>query len=371
MPRKRDRRTATAGSNRLVRSGEFKGVGECDSAGVSVSRTRICDSMMLMRYGLCRNSKGYEMAKRFSSKLTHLSPVWYELKSEGANLVLEGRHNVDSGWISDIRANGKSLVLPRVVLEMPPAQLLAKKKHQNKAIEHIVTECKDMGYDGIVLESWSRWAAYGVLRDPDTRHLALRFIKRLAQALHSTSSSSDTNRHLQLVYVIPTPRSEDLKEYDFGPHDLQQLMDDVDGFSLMTYDYSGPQSPGPNAPLKWIRSCLHLLLGDTEDVSRSSAHKVFLGINFYGNDFMHSGSGGGAITGRDYLSVLEKHKPKLQWEEKSAEHYFIYSENNIKHAVFYPSLMSISVRLDEARAWGAGLSIWEIGQGLDYFFDLL
>ncbi|KAK1268782.1 hypothetical protein QJS04_geneDACA008163 [Acorus gramineus] len=326
---------------------------------------------MFMRYGLCRNSKGYEMAKRFSSKLTHLSPVWYELKSEGANLVLEGRHNADSGWISDIRANGKSLVLPRVVLEMPPAQLLAKKKHQNKAIEHIVTECKDMGYDGVVLESWSRWAAYGVLHDPDMRHLALRFIKRLAQALHSTSSSSDTNRHLQLVYVIPAPRSEDLKEYDFGPHDLQQLMDDVDGFSLMTYDYSGPQSPGPNAPLKWIQSCLQLLLGDTEDVSQSSARKVFLGINFYGNDFMLSGSGGGAITGRDYLSVLENHKPKLQWEEKSAEHYFIYLENNIKHAVFYPSLMSISVRLDEARVWGAGLSIWEIGQGLDYFFDLL
>lgn len=27
-----------------------------------------------------RNSKGYDMAKLFTSKFTHLSPVWYDLK---------------------------------------------------------------------------------------------------------------------------------------------------------------------------------------------------------------------------------------------------------------------------------------------------
>ena len=28
----------------------------------------------------CRNSKGYELATKFNSKFTHLSPVWYDLK---------------------------------------------------------------------------------------------------------------------------------------------------------------------------------------------------------------------------------------------------------------------------------------------------
>ena len=85
----------------------------------------------------------------------------------------------------------------------------------------------------------------------------------------------------------------------------------------------------------------------------------------------YEGSGGGAIIGWDYISLLEKHKPSIRWEENSEEHYFVYTSNNHKHAVFYPSLMSISTRLNEARNWGAALSIWEIGQGLDYFFDLL
>ncbi|RWW88366.1 hypothetical protein BHE74_00002759 [Ensete ventricosum] len=203
--------------------------------------------------------------------------------------------------------------------------------------------------------------------------LALRgldFIKELSEALHSMTSVESDNHPLELIYVIPAPRSQKLDEYDFGPQDLRQLCDAVDGFSLMTYDFSGPQSPGPNAPLSWIRSSLSMLLGDTNSGPHSHAHKILLGLNFYGNDFLVS-EGGGAITGTDYISLLEKHRPVIHWDNTSAEHFFIYSHNNARHAVFYPSLLSLSMRLDEAQVWGAGLSIWEIGQGLDYFFDLL
>lgn len=58
------------------------------------------------------NSKGYDLAKKFTSKLTHLSPVWYELKSEGSTFILEGRHNADTGWISEIRMKGNAKVWP-------------------------------------------------------------------------------------------------------------------------------------------------------------------------------------------------------------------------------------------------------------------
>ncbi|XP_068644565.1 uncharacterized protein [Aristolochia californica] len=318
------------------------------------------------------NTRGYEMAKKFASKLTHLSPVWYELKSEGSKLYLEGRHNADSGWMAELRMNGNTLILPRVVLEAYPGELLRKKKQWEKAIDLILTECEEMGYNGIVLESWSRWAAYGILQEPELRSMALQFIKRLGMALHSVSSNGNSNHHLELIYVIPAPRSENLGNYDFGPTDFQTLSAAIDGFSLMTYDFSGPNSPGPNAPLDWVRSSLQIILHNSDGGAQSHGHKIFLGINFYGNDFVLSkGLGGGAITGEDYLSLLKKYKPVIQWGEKFQEHYFIYSIDSVQHAVFYPSLMSISMRLDEARAWGVGLSIWEIGQGLDYFFDLL
>ncbi|OVA01938.1 Glycoside hydrolase [Macleaya cordata] len=344
-----------------------------ENSRVSENTSRRHYTYPILAYITPWNSRGYDLAKTFNSKFTHLSPVWYDLKSEGTRLVLEGRHNADFGWISELRKNGNALILPRIVLEAFPNELLRKKKRRDEAINLILAECKEMQYDGIVLESWSRWAAYGVLHDQELRRKALQFVKQLGQALHSVSSETNHENHLQLVYVIGPPRSKNLQEHDFGPEDLQSLGDAVDGFSLMTYDFSGPQNPGPNAPMKWIKSTLQLILSNTGNNAQSLAHKIFLGINFYGNDFVLSeGLGGGAITGRDYLSLLEKHRPVLHWEEKSEEHMFIYSDNRgIKHAVFYPSLMSISVRLEEARLWGAGVSIWEIVQGLDYFFDLL
>ncbi|ESW19289.1 hypothetical protein PHAVU_006G111900 [Phaseolus vulgaris] len=320
------------------------------------------------------NSRGYELAKRFNSKFTHISPVWYDLKSQQTSLVLEGRHNADRGWISELRKTGEALILPRVVLEASPAVLLGKEKQRNKAINLIVTECKEMGYDGIVLESWSRWAAYGILHDPNMRNLALQFVKQLGDALHSIGSEKISGQKLQLVYVIGPPSSEKLQEHDFGPKDLEVLSAAVDGFSLMTYDFSNPHNPGPNAPLKWIQIVLKLLLGTSGNRAQSLAPKILLGINFYGNDFSLSRGegGGGAIIGRDYLALLEKHRPELQWDKNSGEHFFFYNDDkDIKHAVFYPSLKSISLRLEEARSWGCGISIWEIGQGLDYFYDLL
>ncbi|KAH7862548.1 hypothetical protein Vadar_006319 [Vaccinium darrowii] len=350
---------------------------------------------------LLHGTRGYEIAKSFNSKFTHLSPVWYDLKSQRPNLILQGRHNVDKGWISDLRMKGNAQCYSELLLYLTRwryhsftgkisslrahydylvssawidpfcflerlFELLTKKKQRNKAIDLIVTECKEMEYDGIVLESWSRWAGYGVLQDPAIRNMALQFIKQLGQALHAVSlERSSEQQHLQLVYIIGPPYSEKLQEYDFGPEDLKSLSDAVDGFSLMTYDFSGPQRPGPNAPLKWIRSTMQLLLGTTSNGARSLAHKIFVGLNFYGNDFaLSEGLGGGAITGRDYLSLLEQHRPLLQWDENSAEHFFMYSDDkHIRHAVFYPSLSSISMRLEEALSWGAGISIWEIGQG--------
>ncbi|EPS63314.1 hypothetical protein M569_11472, partial [Genlisea aurea] len=115
------------------------------------------------------NSQGYEMANRFVNKFTHLSPVWYEIKSKGAGFILEGRDNSDKAWMRETRRISNIKILPRILLEAFPMQLLRKKRHRDEVIDLIVSECLVMQYDGIVLESWSRWAAYGVLHDPDMR----------------------------------------------------------------------------------------------------------------------------------------------------------------------------------------------------------
>jgi len=71
-----------------------------------------------------------------------------------------------------------------------------------------------------------------------------------------------------------------------------------------------------------------------------------------------------------YAEIIEKFKPKLVWDDVSAEHYIEYKAGPGRNRMFYPSLMSIKKRIDLFEEMGTGISIWEVGQGLDYFYDL-
>ncbi len=97
---------------------------------------------------------------------------------------------------------------------------------------------------------------------------------------------------------------------------------------------------------------------------------MLLGLNFYGNDYTQL-FGGGPIIGHEYLSLLKTHDPVIRWDQKTKEHVFDYAVGSEAHEVFYPTKASIQKRLALAHKYGLGISIWEIGQGLDHFYELL
>lgn len=45
----------------------------------------------------------------------------------------------------------------------------------------------------------------------------------------------------------------------FDKSDFDDLVDDIDMFSLMTYDYSNFARPGANAPLHWMKRCVEAI----------------------------------------------------------------------------------------------------------------
>ena len=72
------------------------------------------------------------------------------------------------------------------------------------------------------------------------------------------------------------------------------------------------------------------------------------------------------------LCVLAaRRRPRLRWDNASEEHVAEYVDGEgRKHKLFYPTLLSLQRRIELAQEAGAGLSIWELGQGLESWMDL-
>jgi chitinase domain-containing protein 1 len=53
-----------------------------------------------------RNGRGYDIAKSHGHRFSHISPVWLQLRAQGGGYALTGQHDVDQGWIEDVREPG-------------------------------------------------------------------------------------------------------------------------------------------------------------------------------------------------------------------------------------------------------------------------
>jgi len=188
------------------------------------------------------NGHGYDIAKRYGHpKLDLISPVWLQVRPLNNGYVIDGLHDKDAKWMSKVKkANAK--VIPRVLFDKWSGQdymsLFSSDDKVKKLSQTLKDACIQHDFDGLVLEVWSQLGgqAKNELRNVIIQiGIALRKIDKL------------------VVLVIPPPLYHNNVKGMFDEEDFDRMVDYVDYFSLMTYDYSSPQRPGPNSPIQWVK----------------------------------------------------------------------------------------------------------------------
>lgn len=199
-------------------------------------------------------------------------------------------------------------VLPRILFDQFTdtdfSKLLTHQYEQQAAIASILNAVRKYNFDGIVLEIWSQLSAR--VDDP----VLIGIVIAVAKALRAQGK--------QMILVVP-PHREHMHDLFSAAH-FEQLEPHVTAFSLMTYDFSSIDRPGPNAPKYWVRQAVRHICPDGVPNVAQKRQKILIGLNMYGNDF--TTEGGGSIVGRQYLEFVRGLQARLQWDEKDEENYF-------------------------------------------------
>lgn len=303
------------------------------------------------------NNHGYDVAKTFG-KFTMISPVWLQIKRKPRGMYsVEGTHDIDKGWMKDVAKRPiRPKILPRVLFDgwsEEDYEALFKSEDEIEAMANaIIRVLKENKMHGAVIEIWSQ---IGESHPKEVVHV----ITHMCWMFH--------DNELKLILVVPAGINKDKKTMtSFGEEEFTTLAPLVDYFSLMTYDFAAISGvPAPSSPLPWVRSCIEFI-----DPQAKYREKILTGLNFYGH--MFTSKAASPIVGRQYLEFLDLYKPEISWEKSASEHYSQFGDDVTgKGIMFFPSLKSIDARLSLAKEMGTGISIWEIGQGFDYFYDVL
>ncbi|KXS22016.1 glycoside hydrolase family 18 protein, partial [Gonapodya prolifera JEL478] len=314
------------------------------------------------------NNRGYDIvalmpvltssktSKIFRGKFDYVAPCWYQLlrtsTKDGAEWQLRGDHDVDNGWMLDVRepveGGRRAKIVPRVIFEDVDREgweaFSRSEEESAQVTELLLSALNTHSFDGFIVEA------------PVPLMYIPVFLSHLAHVIHAQNGLLMCTVQ---VYHREHPQIEMLDSL-FTSNHMEALLQVVDRVALVTYDYSTSIGKrGPNSPAKWIEEAVKRICPSNDECRK----RLLLGVNCYGQKFDHAGAS--AVLGPQYLEILEKYNPAIVWNSEFEEH--VTRVPNVAE-VWYPSPLFLENRVGLAEDLGTGIHFWEVGQGLDVFF---
>ncbi|KAJ3360388.1 Chitinase domain-containing protein 1 [Allomyces javanicus] len=305
------------------------------------------------------NTDGFSRTLEYHAKLDYVSPAWHSVRYDENKYHLVHSAERNQTWLdalARIPSDQRPQLMPRVVLDglaMPELSALAydpEGTHAANFASMLVDACRELHYDGVVLDVAAM----------------LPHLNPVLEVVGKTLHAADFK-----LFISLSPIGTDAEPGDL----IAALADYVDGFSLMTYDYSTARRRiGPNAPLPWVEEHVERLCPPPP----APCDHLLVGLNFYGMQADIDVVSGqptkfDPVRGGDVARVLAATKSWTRsWDEDAAEE-VIEAHGDAKSAalIWYPTARSMQMRLDVARRSGASIAIWEAGQGTDELWNAL
>ncbi|ORX55820.1 glycoside hydrolase [Hesseltinella vesiculosa] len=311
------------------------------------------------------NNRGYDIVKEFKGKFDYVAPVWYNVHRSAGKFKFEGEHDVTTEWMAEVRGTDSDRgtvgkITPRFQLHGWSMQdyndFINAPKEFEVLTKDILDQVTRYGFDGIVLESAHPAALSG-------------FFQVLSPRLHELDK--------ELIAVIPPLRQGQPNIMDASA--FAHLAQYVDRFSLMTYDYSSHNvDGGPSSPIDWLVENIEQL------TNAQNRHQLMIGLNFYGVQY-DAPMPPRPLTMKQVVETWSMPRDSLDddftdgsnipmhWDKEYQEAWFHDSdEDGLEQGIVWiPTQKSIKNRVHLAEDYQVGLALWEVGQGLDYFYNVL
>ncbi len=302
----------------------------------------------------------------YGGTLHEVSPFGYS--STGAtDITFPGSAEELSVLVDTIRRQGAK-VIPAITDGMPAggmAAVLADPALRAQHVMAIAALAQRNNFDGIDIDYEKFAFADGRGTWEATRPNWVAFIDELATALHFSG-------RLLTVSIPPIYDTGRTGDSGYWVYDYAAIGKHVDRIRIMAYDYS-TDSPGPIAPLAWVRSTVKAAKKAVGDDS-----KIVLGVPMYGRNWVVGTTGTcpadapGKVDPnlREVAALLEQYGATVVRDEGTQESTFTYQRESSDgvnscvqtREVHFMDPAGVRARVDVARDLRiGGVAFWALG----------
>lgn len=281
---------------------------------------------------------GDETIRANKDVIAVVNPFWYSSRADGTIYAFDGLE--DPAQVAEWHEAGLT-VIPSIASSV--FEMLTPAKTRAFHIRQIVELVETMGYNGIDID----YEGFPL----STRDDFSAFIEELAAELHTRG---------KLLTIAVHAKTDDAGSWEgASAQDWTRLAPVVDVFAIMTYDYTGRNSPpGPISPTPWVID----VLAYAESVTDLS--KVRMGLPFYGYSWKRSRPPATTISWESIQPLIDSFKLEVQRDPGGDAYVELNARRLPRQTLYFADSAAIEYKLDQVLAAYpelGGIAIWGIG----------